>query len=106
MMQIKSANSQQTLVLHSFTKQCSLLHLHICIVSIGVHLCVTVQYLHYISDDTRSWMEARPHKRKLLRGGVTHSTISIDQVGLAFSRRQQCKVTTMLLTALPFVFTI
>ena len=102
MMQIKSANSQQILVLHSFTKQCSLLHLHICIVSIGV----TVQYLHYISDDTRSWMEARPHKRKLLRGGVTHSTISMDQVGLAFSRRQQCKVTTMLLTALPFVFTI
>ena len=39
------------LVLHSFTKQCSLLHLHTCIVSIGVHLCVTVQYLHYISDE-------------------------------------------------------
>ena len=35
-------------------------------------------------------MEARPHKRKLLRGSATHSTISIGQVGLAFSRRQQC----------------
>ena len=33
--------------------------------SIGVHLCVTVQNLHYISDE-RSWMEARLHKRKLL----------------------------------------
>ena len=35
-------------------------------------------------------MKARSHKRKLLRGGVTHSTISMGQVGLAFSRRQQC----------------
>ena len=35
-------------------------------------------------------MEARPHKRKLLRGSATHSTISMGQVGLAFSRRQQC----------------
>ena len=35
-------------------------------------------------------MEARPHKRKLLRGGAMHSTISMGQVVLAFSRRQQC----------------
>ena len=35
-------------------------------------------------------MEARPHKKKLLRGSATHSTISMGQVGLAFSRRQQC----------------
>ena len=36
-------------------------------------------------------MEARPHKRKLLRGSATHSIISkMGQVGLAFSRRQQC----------------
>ena len=35
-------------------------------------------------------MEARPHKRKLLRGSATHSTISMGQVELAFSRRQQC----------------
>ena len=39
---------------------------------------------------TRSWMEARSHKRKLLRGGAMHSTISMGQVGQAFSRRQQC----------------
>ena len=35
-------------------------------------------------------MEARLHKSKLLRGGAMHSTISMGQVGLAFSRRQQC----------------
>ena len=35
-------------------------------------------------------MEARPHKRKLLKGSATHSTISMGQVGLAFSRRQPC----------------
>ena len=39
---------------------------------------------------SRSWMEARLHKRKLLRGGAMHSTVSMGQVGLAFSRRQQC----------------
>ena len=44
-------------------------------VSIGVHL---------------SWMEAIPHMRKLLMGGVIHSTISMAQVELAFSSRQQC----------------
>ena len=35
-------------------------------------------------------MEARLLKRKLLRGGAMHSTISMGQVGLAFSQRQQC----------------
>ena len=35
-------------------------------------------------------MEVRPHKRKVLRGSVTHSTILMGQVVLAFSRRQQC----------------
>ena len=37
-------------------------------------------------------MEARPHKRKVLRGSETQSTISMGQVGLAFSRRQQCLI--------------
>ena len=35
-------------------------------------------------------MEARPHKRKHLRGGAMHSTISMVQVGLAFSWGVQC----------------
>ena len=69
----------------SKTDHCSLLHPH---TSIGVHLCVTVQYITF-QMSTRSRMEARPHKRKLL-GGVMHSTITMGQVGLVFSRRQQC----------------
>ena len=58
-------------------------------VSIGVHLCVTVQYLHYISDEYQITDGGKTHKRNLLRGGAMHSTISMGQVGLAFSRRQQ-----------------
>ena len=44
----------------------------------------------FLQMSTRSRMEARPHKRKRLRGSAIHSTISMGQVGLAFSRRQQC----------------
>ena len=45
--------------------------------------------LHFRLVPDHGWRQD-PHKRKLLRGSVTHSTISMGQVGLAFSRRQHC----------------
>ena len=47
-------------------------------------------YLHYISDEYLITVGGKTPKRKLLRGGVMYSTISMGQVGLAFSQRQQC----------------
>ena len=35
-----------------------------------MHLCVTVQDLHYIFGEYQITVEARLHKRNLLRGGV------------------------------------
>ena len=51
-------------------------------------MCVTVQHLHYISDEHQITEGGKTRQEEILRGSVMLSTISMDQVGLAFSQRQ------------------